>query len=170
VLAANEPGSDIDHVVIALASYSVGESLLSHYVERLAGHPGASNHEQLVGGANGQVFMGCRVPADTDYAPQLAQDGIVVAGELARRGVIGRIGIDFVTVCDQPGDGAGAPWRSTCAREAPHTHTRHCATSSPGTTTPSADNGSAIATPPPALIAPPTTSTTLPGRAAHRHP
>ena len=63
-----------------------------------------STHEQLVGGANGQVFMGCRVPADTDYAPQLAQDGIAVAGELARRGVIGRIGIDFVTVCDQPGD------------------------------------------------------------------
>jgi hypothetical protein len=31
VLAANRPGSRMPHVVIALASYSVGESLLSHY-------------------------------------------------------------------------------------------------------------------------------------------
>jgi len=35
VLAANRPGSDVDHVVIALPSYSVGESLLSHYADRI---------------------------------------------------------------------------------------------------------------------------------------
>jgi PGM1 C-terminal domain/ATP-grasp domain len=63
-----------------------------------------STHEQLVGGDNGQVFMGCRFPAHADYAPQLAQDGIAVAGELARRGVLGRIGIDFVTTRGQTGD------------------------------------------------------------------
>ena len=34
-LAANMPGSAVDHVVVALPSYSVGESLLSHYVERI---------------------------------------------------------------------------------------------------------------------------------------
>jgi hypothetical protein len=36
VLAANRPGSRTPHVVIALASYSVGESLLSHYGERIS--------------------------------------------------------------------------------------------------------------------------------------
>src|SRR5688572_28133536 len=34
-LAANSAGSGIDHVVVALASYSVGESLLAHYEDRL---------------------------------------------------------------------------------------------------------------------------------------
>ncbi|MBA2336972.1 MAG: hypothetical protein H0V96_04310, partial [Acidimicrobiia bacterium] len=35
VLARNRPGSTADHVVVALPSYSVGESLLSHYVDRI---------------------------------------------------------------------------------------------------------------------------------------
>jgi hypothetical protein len=34
-LAANQAGSGIDHVVVALASYSIGESLLEHYEDRL---------------------------------------------------------------------------------------------------------------------------------------
>jgi len=34
-LAANRVGSGVDHVVIALPSFSLGESLLSHYVERI---------------------------------------------------------------------------------------------------------------------------------------
>jgi hypothetical protein len=63
-----------------------------------------STHEQLIGGDNGQVFMGCRFPADADYAPQLAQDGNAVAAELARCGVVGRLGIDFVATSDPPGD------------------------------------------------------------------
>jgi hypothetical protein len=33
VLAANQAGSSVDHVLIALPSFSVGESLLSHYVD-----------------------------------------------------------------------------------------------------------------------------------------
>lgn len=36
-LAANRPGSGVEHVLIALPSFSVGESLLSHYVERIPG-------------------------------------------------------------------------------------------------------------------------------------
>ena len=35
-LAANRPGSTVDHVMIALPSYSVSESLLSHYVDRVS--------------------------------------------------------------------------------------------------------------------------------------
>ena len=34
-LAANRQGSDVDHVLVALPSYSVGESLLSHYADRI---------------------------------------------------------------------------------------------------------------------------------------
>lgn len=42
-LSANEPGSDID-VVVAMASYSVGETLLAHYAERVA----AMEHRYLL--------------------------------------------------------------------------------------------------------------------------
>lgn len=35
-LAANSPSSGIDRVMIALPSYSVSESLMSHYGDRIA--------------------------------------------------------------------------------------------------------------------------------------
>ena len=34
-LAANTAGSGVNHTVIALPSFSVGENLLSHYVDRI---------------------------------------------------------------------------------------------------------------------------------------
>lgn len=43
-LAANRPGSQVDHVVVALPSYSLGESLLSHYADRIP----ALEHRYLV--------------------------------------------------------------------------------------------------------------------------
>ena len=45
-LAANTPGSGIPHVVVALSSYSVGESLLSHYAVRIP----ALEHRFLLAG------------------------------------------------------------------------------------------------------------------------
>jgi len=64
-------------------------------------HPDGSvhvlaTHEQLLGGATGQVYMGCRFPADAEYAPQLAVHGRAVGELLARRGARGRAGIDFM--------------------------------------------------------------------------
>ena len=44
-LAANRPGSGVEHVVIAMPSFSVGESLLSHYANRIA----ALEHRYLLG-------------------------------------------------------------------------------------------------------------------------
>ena len=43
-LTANRPDSTVDHVVVALPSYSLGESLLSHYVDRIP----ALEHRYLV--------------------------------------------------------------------------------------------------------------------------
>jgi hypothetical protein len=62
-----------------------------------------STHEQIVGGDNGQVFMGCRFPANAEYAPQLARDGMTVARELAVRGVVGRVGLDFIARLEPTG-------------------------------------------------------------------
>jgi hypothetical protein len=62
-----------------------------------------ATHEQELGGDSGQVFMGCRFPADPQYAPELADHAANVGTELARRGVLGRVAIDFVASSDGSG-------------------------------------------------------------------
>ena len=57
-----------------------------------------STHEQVLGGENGQVFVGCRFPADAAYAGTLARHARAIGDVLARRGVLGRVAVDFVAV------------------------------------------------------------------------
>lgn len=57
-----------------------------------------STHDQVLGGPSGQVFIGCTFPADRTYRMDVQQAGMRVAEVLAERGVIGRFGIDFVSV------------------------------------------------------------------------
>jgi hypothetical protein len=65
-----------------------------------------ATHEQLVGGDNGQVFLGCLFPADPSYAGELARHGHTVARHLAAAGVRGRASVDFGAVRDE-----GGTWR-----------------------------------------------------------
>lgn len=62
-----------------------------------------STHDQMLGGASGQVFMGCTFPAADAYRLPIQHAGALVASELADRGVIGRFGIDFVSVLQEDG-------------------------------------------------------------------
>ena len=64
-------------------------------VERL------STHDQVLGGASGQTYLGCRFPADTAYAGAIMREASKVGARLAREGVVGRFAIDFVTVREQ---------------------------------------------------------------------
>jgi hypothetical protein len=57
-----------------------------------------STHDQLLGGPSGQTYIGCRFPADTDYAPQITAEAAKIGARLAAEGVIGRFALDFVTV------------------------------------------------------------------------
>jgi hypothetical protein len=57
-----------------------------------------STHDQVLGGPGGQVFLGCGFPADEAYRLAIQTDGTRVAGLLAAQGVLGRFGIDFVSV------------------------------------------------------------------------
>jgi GNAT superfamily N-acetyltransferase len=57
-----------------------------------------STHEQVLGGENGQVFLGCRFPADAAYAGTLARHARSIGTVLARNGVLGRVAVDFVAV------------------------------------------------------------------------
>ena len=62
-----------------------------------------STHEQVLGGDAGQVYTGCRFPADPSYAPELATYGRMVGEELARQGVLGRIAVDFAVASSRTG-------------------------------------------------------------------
>jgi PGM1 C-terminal domain/ATP-grasp domain len=57
-----------------------------------------STHDQILHGRSGQQFAGCRFPADRTYAPTISGLAQRVAEHLAQKGVIGRLGIDFVVV------------------------------------------------------------------------
>ncbi|MEN8234213.1 MAG: peptide ligase PGM1-related protein [Actinomycetota bacterium] len=57
-----------------------------------------STHEQLLGGATGQVYEGCTFPADAAYRNDLRDVGRRVAKELVARGALGRFSVDFVSV------------------------------------------------------------------------
>ncbi|HSI98651.1 MAG TPA: peptide ligase PGM1-related protein, partial [Gaiellaceae bacterium] len=62
-----------------------------------------STHDQVLGGPHAQTYFGCHFPADQEYAAQIAAEGLKVGRRLAREGVIGRAGVDFVVV--RRGDG-----------------------------------------------------------------
>lgn len=57
-----------------------------------------STHDQMLGGHAGQVYQGCRFPADPGYAAEVARLAAVVGRRLAAEGVVGRLAVDFVAV------------------------------------------------------------------------
>ena len=64
-----------------------------------------STHDQVLGGANGQIFLGCRFPAHESYRLEIQAQGAKVAQVLKDKGVLGRFGVDFVSVKQ------GSAWR-----------------------------------------------------------
>ncbi len=57
-----------------------------------------STHDQLLGGPDGQLYLGCRFPADGAYRRQIQADALKVGAVLQERGCVGRVAVDFVTV------------------------------------------------------------------------
>jgi hypothetical protein len=55
-----------------------------------------STHDQVLGGATGQAYLGCRFPARDDYRVEITEQGLRIGEVLARNGAIGRFGVDFV--------------------------------------------------------------------------
>jgi hypothetical protein len=54
-----------------------------------------STHDQVLGGANGQIFLGCRFPADDAYRLDIQAEGEKAARALVKKGVLGRFGINL---------------------------------------------------------------------------
>ena len=86
----------------------VGEDLLSPSVQLRALPDGRvellSTHDQLLGGASGQSYLGCTFPADPAYSRLISEPATAIGERLAREGVIGRFAVDFVVVQDAAGD------------------------------------------------------------------
>jgi hypothetical protein len=55
-----------------------------------------STHDQILGGPDDQVYLGCRFPARPEYRAAIMAHGLRIAEVLAGVGVIGSFGIDFV--------------------------------------------------------------------------
>jgi hypothetical protein len=62
-----------------------------------------STHDQLLGGDDGQIFIGAIFPADKAYNISLAAEAKKIAQTLAEKGALGRFAVDFISV-KQEGD------------------------------------------------------------------
>lgn len=62
-----------------------------------------STHDQVLGGDNEQIFVGCRFPAKDEYRRDIQALGMKVAERLADKGVLGRFAIDFISVKEPDG-------------------------------------------------------------------
>ena len=64
-------------------------------------HPGGlvevlSTHEQILGGAGGQTYLGCCFPAAEPYRVALMEHGQAIGQALAAEGALERYGVDFI--------------------------------------------------------------------------
>ena len=57
-----------------------------------------STHDQILGGPDGQIYLGCYFPADETYRLRLQDMGLRVGRALAEKGAMERFGVDFVAV------------------------------------------------------------------------
>ena len=67
-----------------------------------------STHDQMLGGPSGQSYLGCRFPANPEYAPAIMREAAKVGARLAKEGVLGRFALDFVVV--RKPDGSWDPY------------------------------------------------------------
>jgi hypothetical protein len=65
-----------------------------------------SSHDQILGGPDGQIYLGCRFPADAAYRMELQELGMRVGQALAEKGALERFGVDFLATRPEP----GRPW------------------------------------------------------------
>lgn len=63
-----------------------------------------STHDQVLGGPERQVYLGCRFPADPEYRHAIQERATRVARLLAAEGVMGSFGIDFLVAAGTGGN------------------------------------------------------------------
>ena len=61
-----------------------------------------STHDQILGGPNEQVFLGCSFPARDEYRMAIQEMGVQIGHVLAKHGVVSRFAVDFLCHRDRP--------------------------------------------------------------------
>lgn len=61
-----------------------------------------STHEQILGGADGQIYLGCSFPADKVYRLKIQQMTLQIGKVLANKGVVDIFGVDFLVESKVP--------------------------------------------------------------------
>jgi hypothetical protein len=112
-LRPEDPATDPGRYLAAFAAGGIveerigGVELASPSVQ-LRVQPGGtlellSTHDQLLGGASGQSYLGCVFPADPGYSRLISDPARRIGERLAELGVLGRFAVDFVVVKDATG-------------------------------------------------------------------
>ena len=57
-----------------------------------------STHDQILGGPSGQIYLGCRFPADESYRLSIQDMSLRVGRALSEKGALERFGVDFIAV------------------------------------------------------------------------
>lgn len=68
-----------------------------------------STHDQILGGPDGQIFLGCSFPADPAYRLAIQEMGQRIGEKLAAKGALERYGVDFIAVHQSPE--SPEPWK-----------------------------------------------------------
>ncbi|MCB9897063.1 MAG: ATP-grasp domain-containing protein [Planctomycetes bacterium] len=89
------PGDEVRSPSVQMRVTPLGETLV------------ISTHDQVLGGSTGQVYIGCRFPADAEYRLLIQAEAEKVGRVLADLGVVSRFGIDFIVTRR-----AGGPWQA----------------------------------------------------------
>ncbi len=63
-----------------------------------------STHDQILGGATGGLYEGCKFPADPAYAASIAEEAEKIGKRLTLEGVLGRFAVDFVAARGSEGE------------------------------------------------------------------
>jgi hypothetical protein len=86
-------GGVVEEYVEAPEKHSPSVQLrVSPHTEVLA----ISTHDQILGGVQGQTYLGCRFPARDDYRLAITEMAQRIGEVLAQKGVISRFGVDFL--------------------------------------------------------------------------
>ena len=68
-----------------------------------------STHDQILGGPQGQTYLGCRFPAHDGYRQAMSEMADRIGAVLASKGVVSRFGVDFLAYRQRPDE----PWNLT---------------------------------------------------------
>lgn len=63
-----------------------------------------STHDQMLGGVDGQSYLGASFPADPAYSRLITADARKIGERLAREGILGRFAVDFVVTETESGE------------------------------------------------------------------